>query len=384
MKKVLLISSFFESPYHKNRAPYNEQLFIQLTSFFEIKIIRPIAWTDIARSERKYPKRSYYRSEWNGIPIVYPTYYFVPRLGLPYNGIAYRLSIAKAIHDVHFKPDLYYTTWAYPDAWATMHYARKNNRPFIVRVHGSDINDLAFRPQVRDKVRFVLKQAAAIISPSAALKNKMVELGVPEQKIHVIYSGIDPALFHPLEKEEAARNLGLDPQKKRIVYIGSFKEKKGVLNLVKAVAQMKNNVPFDFEVLLIGWGEDESRMRQLIKEKQLRNIIRVVGPVDHDQLGSWINASDCLTLPSYAEGLPNVVLEALACERKVVATNVGGIPEVIEDAQKYLIEPGNVHQLAQQLISALGDKNYQTLPKVKIKSYRQIAENIAELIHSLA
>ena len=81
-KNILLITSFFESPFHKNRAPYNEQLFLKLKSYFDIRIIRPIAWTDIRQSALKLPKKDYYKSEWNEIDIYYPTYYFLPRIGL--------------------------------------------------------------------------------------------------------------------------------------------------------------------------------------------------------------------------------------------------------------------------------------------------------------
>lgn len=381
-KNILLISSFFESPFHKNRAPYNEQLFLQLKSYFDIKIIRPVAWTDIRYSSIKLPKKSYYRGMWNEMDIYYPTYYFLPRIALPTNGKAYYHSIRNSFKHIGRVPDIFYTTWAYPDAYATMLLAKKHGKKYLLRVHGSDINDLAFRKNIRKKVSAVLDNASAIISPSEALKEKMLELNISEKKIHVIYSGIDKNKFYYQNKQQSSKQLGLEASKKRVLYIGNFKQAKGVLDLLEAVKLMKDETE-DFEVLFIGKGEDQQRMQAYIKNHELEPFVKIIGPVDHHLLNPWINSSDCVCLPSYAEGLPNVLLEALACNTNIVATNVGGIPEIIKNAPEYLLEPGDIGELKNKLSGILSGKIAATKPAISIKTYKEIAAQISEMINRI-
>ena len=378
-KTITLISSFFESPFHKNRAPYNEQLFLQLKEYFDIEIIRPVAWTDIRSSSLKISKSAYYSSRWNDIPIWYPTFYFLPRIALSTNGIAYYHSIRKTFKRTGVIPDIFYTTWAYPDAYAAMLLARKYRRKYILRVHGSDINDLAFRAKIQQKVKKVLNNAAAIISPSVALKEKMLELGVDEQKIHVIYSGIDKRKFYFQNREACEKQLKLSKDKKRVLFIGNFKIAKGVLDLLQALRGVREEFA-NFEALFIGKGEDREKMRDFIAEHQLDKYVRIIGPIDHHRLNPWINSSDCVCLPSYAEGLPNVLLEALACKTNVVASNVGGIPEIIKNPEKYLVEPGDIEGLKNKLIGVLSSAIKPTQAAINIKSYSQIAAQIKEII----
>lgn len=378
-KKIILISSFFESPFHSNRAPYNEQLFLSLKSNFDIRIIRPISWTDIYHSSVQIPKQDYYRSEWNGIPVFYPTYYFLPRIALSTNGRMYYYSIQKSFKTINTIPDIFYTTWAYPDAYATMLLAQKYNKKYIVRVHGSDINDLAYRNNIKSKVKRVLNNASAIISPSVALKEKMIELDISKDKIHVICSGIDKNKFYFQERILCEKQLSLKPGRKRILYIGNFKKAKGVFDLLKASKLLKDELK-KFEVLFIGKGEALSLMKQYINVQELEDNIQIIGPVDHDQLNIWINSSDCVCLPSYAEGLPNVLLEALACKTNIVATDVGGIPEIIKNANNYMVEPGNIEQLKRKLQQVLINKTKQTEAAISIKTYKEISDQITGII----
>jgi len=105
--------------------------------------------------------------------------------------------------------------------------------------------------------------------------------------------------------------------------------------------------------------------------------------VDHHLLNPWINSSDCVCLPSYAEGLPNVLLEALACNTNRVATNVGGIPEIIKNAPEYLLEPGDIGELRNKLSGILSGKIAATKPAISIKTYKEIAAQISEMINRI-
>ena len=139
----------------------------------------------------------------------------------------------------------------------------------------------------------------------------------------------------------------------------------------------------DFEVLFIGKGEDHVVMRNYIEEHSLQSFAKIIGPVDHHQLNPWINASDCVCLPSYAEGLPNVLLEALACKTNIVATKVGGIPEIIKNAQNYLTEPGDIKGLKNKLLGVLTGEIRATEAAISIQTYKEISERISGIINQL-
>jgi glycosyltransferase involved in cell wall biosynthesis len=227
-----------------------------------------------------------------------------------------------------------------------------------------------------------LNYAGAIFSPSQALKDLVVELGVDRSKVHVVYSGIDSERFYPIDKQFCEAQLGIPENLKRVVYIGNFKVAKGTVDFLKGVAKIASHRQ-DFEAVLIGRGEDDALVKATIDELNIGNIIRYVGEVDHKNLNAWLNASDCLCLPSYAEGLPNVILEALNTHTNVVATNVGGIPEAIKDSENYLFDPGDISALTEKLSSALFDRDYRTEAGFSIGSYDNMANQVLQVIQAV-
>lgn len=379
MKSITFISTFFDSPVHTNRAPYNEQLMLRLKSKFDINIIRPISWVELFSSSRRLTVGHDAPTRWNGVNIAFPTYFFVPRYLLGYRGAMFLASISKTFRRQNSVPDVFFSSWAFPDSYAAMKLAQKHKRPLVMSVLGSDINILTQDVAARQKIVEVLSFASAIFSPSEALKKLVVELGIDESKVHVVYSGIDDSLFYPMDKKECETLLGLEPSKKRLLYVGNFKVAKGVMDFIYAVEKLASRVD-GFEALIVGRGEEESRMRAYIDSKNLKHVIKVVGEVDHDKLGQWMNASDCLCLPSYNEGLPNVVLEALKCEINVVATNVGGIPEAVANPEAHLVEPGCVDDLSAVLQSALMEPDFETVPGFHIPSYEDMAMTVGRHI----
>jgi glycosyltransferase involved in cell wall biosynthesis len=375
MERITLITSYFASPFHTNRAPYNEQLFLRIKALADVQMIRPIAWTDIARSQTKLKKRDYYSGQWNGIPVKYPTYYSIPRIGHMVNGLLYYWSILPAFRAQRTVPDVFFSSWAYPDSYAAMKLARRHNRPLVMSVLGSDINVLAARPDMRAKIIETLQYAGAILTPSNALSELVIGLGIAREKVHTVYCGIDDTRFYPRDRSECEQQLGLSGGKKRVIFVGNFKVAKGVIDYLKGVATLAKERT-DFEALLVGKGEDDHLVRSAIHELDIESVVRYVGEVNHDQLNAWMNASDCLCLPSYAEGLPNVVLEALKTGISVVATDVGGIPEAVENSDECLFKPGDIPALASRLKAALFDPDYCSRPGFQIGSYEEMAQKV--------
>jgi glycosyltransferase involved in cell wall biosynthesis len=138
-------------------------------------------------------------------------------------------------------------------------------------------------------------------------------------------NGVDADLFKPGDRAAARAELGLPPGP-LVVYVGNLKPEKGVGDHVRAWPAVLEQVP-DATLAIVGGGPLRSELEAAIKPYGER--VKLVGPQPLEQVPVWMAACDVLTLPSHNEGTPNVVLEALASGRRVVATSVGGIPDLI-------------------------------------------------------
>lgn len=383
--KLLFISTFLDSPIHRNRAPYNEQLIERLTDNVDVEVIRPISWLDwisyLFNIKNPPAKRDISNSivRSSSIPCSYPVLFYLPVVGSAINGFLYFLSIFLFSFKKVRKADTLYASWLYPDGYAVMMLARMFNKPYLVQALGSDVNELLYHSATKKKVLSVVKNANIVSVVSHDLKNKLVEQGVDEKKIAVIYTGIETSKFFPVAKFIAEQKLGL-ANKKRILYVGNLKRAKGINDLLMAVVALYKKRQ-DFELCIAGNGPERDAITEY--EHQYPDLIHSLGVVDHNKLQEWVNAASCVCLPSYSEGVPNVLLEAMACETNVVATRVGGIPEVVANADEYLVDAGDIPQLAEALDGMLDEKNFVTRPERLITSYQQMADEVKDKLLNL-
>jgi glycosyltransferase involved in cell wall biosynthesis len=165
-------------------------------------------------------------------------------------------------------------------------------------------------------------------------------------------NGCDTSVFHVRDRAQAREKLRIDPATKAVVYIGRMDVNKGLRELVEAAASLHPEHP-ELHVYLIGNGPDKAIIRTAIDANNASGYIHMLPACPFDEVAVWMAASDLVTLPSYMEGCPNVVLEALACGRPVVTTNVGGIPEIMNETCGSLVPPRDPAALARALASVL-------------------------------
>ena len=140
------------------------------------------------------------------------------------------------------------------------------------------------------------------------------------------------------------------------LHAGYLTKGKGVYELVDAFCRMQDKRP-DVMLVICGGGPEETGLRRIIAHKNIEHVVRLIGEVDPEQMSKWMRASDLFVLASYSEGMPNVVMEAMACGLAVVATAVGGLPEAIGDCKgAVLIQPGNVDALEEVILKIGGDQ----------------------------
>jgi teichuronic acid biosynthesis glycosyltransferase TuaC len=279
-----------------------------------------------------------------GIPVTHPRTLFIPRFAHGAWGPLYAASIAPALLGLRGKFDVVLGSWAYPDGFAAVVAARLLGLPCVVKLHGSDINIIAKLPGPRRMSAWALPKATRIVAVSRALAGEVEKLGVPRENIAIVMNGVDAQLFHPRDRAAARKELGLPIEGKLALYVGNLKAEKGVLDLATAWKSVPEGT-----LVVVGGGPAKSAL-----EAEATDRFKLVGPQPLPSIPTWMAACDVLVLPSHAEGTPNVVLEALACGRRVVATNVGGIPDLLtSDTLGTLVPAHDPKALAVALAHAL-------------------------------
>jgi glycosyltransferase involved in cell wall biosynthesis len=162
------------------------------------------------------------------------------------------------------------------------------------------------------------------------------------------HNGVEGDRFFPREQAEARRKLDLPTGRRIICFVGRLSREKAVDTLIEAMARFQAD-PEPPLLVIVGNGPAEGALRARAHALGLEPLVRFVGERHHSEVPDWISACDVFCLPSLREGCPNVVLEALASGRPVVASNVGGIPELVSEAEGRLVPPQDPQALAQAL-----------------------------------
>ena len=226
--------------------------------------------------------------------------------------------------------------------------------PSVVSVRGNDLDRLLFDPARAPFILYALEQADAVTAVTQDLRRKVLAL-VNRQKVVHVPNSVDAELFRPSNPNVALRTkLGLD-QGYVLGFVGEARAKKGLSLLLKAFAKVATKV--DAHLLLIGglWPKDEE-VYQLFCRRNPQLSLHLVPYVPQSELVGYYNLMDLVLMPSLRDGLPNALLEAMACERTVVASDVGGLSDVIEDGENgFLIPPRDKQALVDRTLSALAD-----------------------------
>jgi glycosyltransferase involved in cell wall biosynthesis len=206
---------------------------------------------------------------------------------------------------------------------------------------------------------WVLRHANAVIAMSRAMADQLATGGVPVNRIHVIHNAIDPA-EHSVGGSGSSwrRRWGISADEVVLGVIGRLSPEKGQQIFLEAFQGVVARSP-NRRAVLVGDGPEKERLRQLVRRLGLANHVLFTGHDSH--IEELYPALDLVVIPSLSEGLPNVLLESLLYGRPVVATEVGGIPEILKPAGGgWLVPPGNVLALEHAMLDALQDTARRT------------------------
>jgi glycosyltransferase involved in cell wall biosynthesis len=353
--RVLAITKIFPNALEPLSAPFNRQQFAALREHCDLRVMATIPWFPGAGLISKWSSAGKLagvpgRETIAGIAVTHPRTLFLPRLAHAAWGPLYAASIAPAVLPLRGDVDVVLGSWAYPDGFAAIIAARLLGVPAVVKLHGSDINLVAKLPGPRRLLAWALPRAARVIAVSKPLADEVVALGVDRDRVAIVMNGVDADLFKPRDRAAARAELAL-PAGPLAVYVGNLKPEKGILDLCAAWATVVRHVP-DATLAIVGGGPLRGEVEAQVAA--LGERVRVIGPQPLERVPTWMAACDLLVLPSHTEGTPNVVLEALASGRRVVATSVGGVPDLITDSKLGALVPSkNPDALADALVRAL-------------------------------
>ncbi|HZT41918.1 MAG TPA: glycosyltransferase family 4 protein [Chthonomonadaceae bacterium] len=355
--KVLLFTNLYPSSREPTKGMYNLQSFQALARYCEARVVAPVRWWSRLRRPREL--FTVPLEDATGLPAAYPTYWPVP--GRPQSHVsAMRSGLRPYLRRLRreFPFDIILAAFAYPDGAAAACLAQDFGCPVVILVFGSDLNDLADRPALREEVRSKLQQAQRIIAVSAALRERTIELGIDPEKVVVQRNGVDGERFRLQDRQEVRARLGLPADRRLICTVGNVMHVKGQDVLIEAMGLLRGNEDPCADLALVGGGymgavEVVEKLQARVHELGLSERVRFLGRRPHEEVADWIGASDVYCLPSRNEGCPNVVLEALACGRPVVASNVGGVPELLNAGNGILVPAEDPAALADGLRQAL-------------------------------
>jgi teichuronic acid biosynthesis glycosyltransferase TuaC len=348
--RITVVTSYFPT----SARPYGGN-----SAFQTLRLLKPHASIEVVCPLERYPnipglKPSRYEPadpQWQ--PPEFQTTYVhcpvIPIVTRPFNG---RVCAAILLPHVRMtRPDLILNYWLYPDGYAAVRIGRELGVPVIVGAIGSDIrrrND----PSTVRLVRETMLRADAVITVSEELRQQAIAQGIPANKVTAILNGCDTAVFHTGDRGAARQQVGCDGSSELIVYAGNLLDSKGLGELMEAFLELAGPRP-QLRLAIVGQGPYGAALARRASAAGMESRVILPGRCDATGIARWMRASDVFCLPSYSEGCPNVVVEALACGRPVVATNVGGIPELVKEGCGLLIPPRDAAALRGALDAAL-------------------------------
>ncbi|MBV8147937.1 MAG: glycosyltransferase family 4 protein, partial [Candidatus Eremiobacteraeota bacterium] len=287
------------------------------------------------RAYRSVPER--YAIE--GIQVAAVRAFFPPRMiameYLPHQIDRPLQRIARA-----FAPDVVHAHCLIPSGQLAVRFGI----PAIITAHGSDAYDWAWRRRgLQRAAADGARRAGTVVAVSDFIRRRVQDLVARD--VEVIYNGADEEVFAPSDKREAREALGISPQRFVIAFAGGPARIKGAFDLIDAIATMDELRP------LALFSGPESMGPEIVRAASRSSVdARFCGMLNHAELARVFAAADAFCLPSYREGLPLVICEAMLAGRPVVASAVGGIPEIVtNDVHGFLVRAGDPAMLAKRL-----------------------------------
>ena len=359
--RILSLCCLYPNPVSPAQGLFVQRRLQHLSELCDVRVVAPFAVVQYGNplgKRLRIGKRLCPTKRWDGkMPVLHPRWLYPPFSGsLIGCWLFLQLIRPLARIRIEFPFEIIDTHFGHPEGVAGCWLALAFGVPFTMTLRGNEPKHSRSRLE-RFWMGWAIRRASRIFTVSERLRQFAIELGASPGKVKTIPNGVDAQIFWPRDKERCRRKYGFAPNGPLIVSAGALVERKGhhcAIQALKSISSARGAV----QLAIAGGpgpeGQYENTLRDLVSRLGLESQVRFLGSMSADALAEVISASDVLCLASTNEGWPNVVHEALACGTPVVATNVGAVPEMLDNGRYGIIVPvRNQPELERALEEAL-------------------------------
>jgi teichuronic acid biosynthesis glycosyltransferase TuaC len=346
MLRVLTLSTLFPNAAQPTLGVFVERQTLGLAAHpdVELEVAAPVGlpvWPLSLHPHYARLRRLPREESWKGLRVHRPRFRVWPLVGAGRNAKAVADALLPGLRRLRarFPFDVIDAQYFWPDGPAAMHLADALGLPFSIKARGSDIYLWGGEPGIGEQIVAAGRRAAGLLAVSAALRDDMVALGLPSDRIRIHHTGVDLDRFHPVDRSAAKAALGVAGP--LLVAAGGLIPRKGQSFAVEALALLPGATLF-----LVGAGPDGPALERLARSLGVADRVRLLGSQPHERLPGLLAAADVVVQPSGAEGLANVWVEALACGTPVVTTDVGGARDAIDRPEAGRLVPREAAAIA--------------------------------------
>lgn len=365
---ILTLTSLFPTPENPQKGIFVYNMLKVMEKKVRFVVVVPVPylpWSRMAPGKeiQKNFKEKLLDTLSNVDDIIYVEYPFLPRIFHPmFSGLLY-FKLKKLFFDLFQQKnfDLLHSHFLFPEGVISAKLGKEFSIKTICTVHGSDLNIMAHRFYWKPFLSYAVRNLIGLVFVSNALKEKFLSQVLKSKEIEGLKLAVIPNGFanwvtpssDPMD-EQLIRMLRKQ-QKRIILFVGNLIKLKRPDIVVEAMPYVKN-AGYNAVLVIIGRGPKETEIKAKAKRLALREgeDLILMGRVSHERALFWMKNADVLTLTSDKEGMPSVILESLSLGTPVVATPIGGVPEVLIDGiNGFLCQKGDPRDIAMHLIKAL-------------------------------
>ncbi len=383
--RLLFFSNEFPNPIQPHRGTFNRGMIRALAQNHPVRVVCPVSWWEELKyrmhTGKRIDRRQLHLIE--GVRTSYPRFFYPPKLLRSHYDAFLKWSVQRELNEVirQFRPQAILSYWAHPDGAVAANIALREKIPSVLMVGGSDVLLLTKNADRRRVIVSTLKSADAVVTVSEDIRQKLIHAGIPQEQLHVVQRGVDKSVFHSGSTDDSRRKLGIPHDRPALVSVGRLVEVKGLCHLLEAARRLRDR-NISPRIYIVGDGSLRQELEKQALAGGLSESVRFVGAQNQSQLADWYRAADYVVLPSLSEGIPNVLLEAMHCGARFIASKVGGIPEIADPNFDRLVPAGDAPALADAIEEQLQLPAYPGTRWFLPQTWEQSAEKLMQVVRA--